>query len=93
MQSNIVYSVNGEDCEQTCVGKTDRQGIQGMKKYGAPSSTFEQKGTADQATNEDKLRGSSRIRRKNADPSKLSNNNDNTDDKKSSSLSSLETRK
>ena len=41
MQSNIVYSVNCNDCGQTYVGKTDRQAIRRMNEHGAPPATFE----------------------------------------------------
>jgi hypothetical protein len=82
MQLNIVYSVYFEDYEQTYVGKTDRQTIRRMKEHGAPSSTFEQEGTADQATNEEKLRRSTRIHGNKGDLSKLPNTNDNMDHKK-----------
>ena len=40
MQSNIVYSVKCNDCEQSYVGKTDRQAIRRMKEHGAPPDTF-----------------------------------------------------
>jgi hypothetical protein len=40
MQSNIVYSVNCNDCGQTYVGKTDRQAIRRMNEHGAPPATF-----------------------------------------------------
>ena len=41
MQSNIVYSVNCNDCGQTYVGKTDRQAIRRMNEHGALPATFE----------------------------------------------------
>jgi hypothetical protein len=50
-----------------------------MKEYGAPTRTFEQQGTANRDTNEDKLISSSRIRGKKADSSKLPNTGDNMD--------------
>jgi hypothetical protein len=46
------------------VGKKYGKAIRRMRKYGAPSTTFEQQITADRDTDDDKLRGSSRIRNK-----------------------------
>jgi hypothetical protein len=64
-----------------------------MKEHGALSTTFEQQTTDKCDTDDDKLRRSSRIRNKTANVLKLSNNEDNIDDKKSvlSALSKDET--
>jgi hypothetical protein len=42
MQSNIVYFFNCKDCQQTYVGKTDRQARRRMKESGVPDSAFKQ---------------------------------------------------
>jgi hypothetical protein len=41
MQSNIVYSVNCQECWQAYVGKTDRQAIRRINEHGTPSDTFD----------------------------------------------------
>jgi hypothetical protein len=79
MQSNIVYSVDCTNCEQTYVGKTDRQAIRCMKEHGTPISAFEQLTTTDRDADGNQLRRSSRIRDRKADLPKLP---DDTDDKK-----------
>jgi hypothetical protein len=78
-QPNIVYSVNCTNCEQTYVGKTDRQAIRRMKEHGAPINTYKQITTTHRDTDENQLRRSSRIRDRKTDSAQLP---DKTDDKK-----------
>ena len=42
MQSNIVYSVKCNDCDQSYIGKTERQAIRRMREHGAPKGVFNQ---------------------------------------------------
>jgi hypothetical protein len=79
MQSNIVYSVNCSNCEQTYVGKTDRQAIRRMKEHGAPINTYKQITTTDRDADENQLRRSSRIRDRKTGSAQLPGK---TDDKK-----------
>lgn len=41
LQSDIVYSIGCNDCDQIYVGKTERQGIRRLREHGAPSSLFQ----------------------------------------------------
>ncbi|CAF1619600.1 unnamed protein product, partial [Adineta ricciae] len=45
MQSDVVYSISCIDCNQTYIGKTERQSIRRLREHGAPKQSFDSRPT------------------------------------------------
>ncbi|CAF1663857.1 unnamed protein product [Adineta ricciae] len=101
MQSDVVYSISCIDCNQTYIGKTERQSIRRLREHGAPKQSFDSRPTEQASSDEDdtatpdststSLRRSSRIRNKNhITPTNTSNTtNDKKREKETEIVSSL----
>ena len=101
MQSDVVYPISCIDCNQTYIGKTERQSIRRLREHGAPKQSFDSRPNEQASSDEDdtanpdptstNLRRSSGIRNNNhVTPTNTSNtNNGKKREKEKETISSL----